>query len=273
MLRRDRLSRREMLSLSAGTLLATGWWPGALRAEGTGNAGNFHFVAVNDVHYLNERCGPWVERVIRQIKGHAEPIEFCLLAGDLTDHGKAEQMRPMHDLLKTLGRPVYVVIGNHDHQAADERRAYEQFFPERSNYWFEHKGWQFLGLDTTEGQLAYGTNVPPVTLHWLDETLPKLNKKRPTVVFTHFPLGPHVITRPENADDLLTRFKEHNLQAVFCGHYHALTERQLGKVTLTTNRCCSFSRRNHDESKEKGYFLCHAKDGTIQRTFIEVKPA
>jgi hypothetical protein len=162
-----------------------------------------------------------------------------------------------------------MVIGNHDHLTPDDRKAYDDCFPKRNNYRFEHHGWQFLGLDTTEGRSAYGTNVPAHTLSWLDETLPQLDKKRPTIVFTHFPMGPHVITRPGNAEQLLARFKEYNLQAVFCGHYHAFTERRLGKTTLTTDRCCSFSRQNHDGSKEKGYFLCHAKDGTVQRTFIE----
>src|SRR5439155_13606041 len=57
MLRRDRLSRREMLGLSTTTLLAAGLWPGALRAEGEGGSTEFRFVVVNDFHYLNERCG------------------------------------------------------------------------------------------------------------------------------------------------------------------------------------------------------------------------
>ena len=34
MVRRDRLSRRELLSLSAGTLLSAGLWLGVLQAEG-----------------------------------------------------------------------------------------------------------------------------------------------------------------------------------------------------------------------------------------------
>jgi 3',5'-cyclic-AMP phosphodiesterase len=271
MLRSDRLSRRELLGLSAGTLLTAGLWPGALRADGRTSSGSFHFVVANDVHYLNERCGKWFEGVIQRMKGHSEKIEFCLLAGDLTEHGKPEQMAPMRDLLASLGKPVYVVVGNHDYRAQDDRKAYDQLFPQRSNYLCEHNGWQFLALDTTEGQRVHGTHVQPHTLSWLDETLPKLDKKRPTIVFTHFPLGPRVITRPENAEQLLARFKEYNLQAVFCGHYHAFTERHVGKVTLTTNRCCSFSRQNHDGTPEKGYFLCHAKDGTIQRTFVEVK--
>jgi 3',5'-cyclic AMP phosphodiesterase CpdA len=271
LLRGTRLSRRKLLRLGVETLLTAGLWPGALRAQGKGSSANFHFVVVNDVHYLNERCGRWFEGVLRQMKGHAEGIDFCLLAGDLTEQGKREQMAPMRDLLPRLGKPVYVVVGNHDYRTQDDRQAYDKLFPERSNYHFEHSGWQFVGLDTTEGQRVHGTNVSSHTLHWLDETLPKLDKQRPMVVFTHFPLGPLVITRPGNAAQLLARFKEYNLQAVFSGHYHAFTERQLGHITLTTNRCCSFTRQNHDGSKEKGYFLCHAHDGTIQRTFIEVQ--
>src|SRR5262249_35202431 len=79
MRQRDRLSRREMIRLSAGTLLAAGWWPGVLRAAGAGHEGDFHFVAVNDVHYLDQRCGKWVERVVQQIRAHPEKIALCLL--------------------------------------------------------------------------------------------------------------------------------------------------------------------------------------------------
>jgi len=84
-------------------------------------------------------------------------------------------------------------------------------------------------------------------------------------------LGPLVTNRATNADAVLERFKDHNLQAVFNGHFHASTERKVGDITLTTNRCCSFSRSNHDGSREKDYFLCQAKDGKITRQFVEFK--
>jgi hypothetical protein len=72
---------------------------------------------------------------------------------------------------------------------------------------------------------------------------------------------------------LLKRFKGHNLIAVFNGHFHASTERRVGAATATTNRCCSFSHKNHDGSKEKGYFLCRAQEGKITREFVEYKQA
>jgi predicted phosphodiesterase len=264
------LTRRELLRASAGSLLAAGLWPGALQAADANAGESFHFVAINDLHYLDKRCTPWHEGVVKQIKAQQEKVEFCLLVGDLAEHGKAEQLEPVRTIYKDLGMPLHIVIGNHDWQAEKDRKAYDDLFPKATNYSFEHRGWLFVGIDTSDGPKAQ-VAVPENTLKWLDGTLPKLDKKKPLVLFTHFPLGPLVPYRPANANEVLERFKEHALQTVFNGHFHASTERKVGAVTLTTNRCCSFSRKNHDFSKEKGYFLCQAKDGKVSRQFVEFK--
>ena len=266
-------SRREMLGWSAGHLLALGLWPGALRAEGKGNAGEFSFVAVNDLHYLDDRCGPWFERVVAQMKASEPKIDLCLMGGDFTEKGGAPEMTAVRDAFKKLEVPTYGVIGNHDYVTPTDRKAYEEVFPGRLNYHFDHRGWQFVALDSSEGQKFEGTTIQPATLEWLEDNLPKLDKKKPTVIVTHFPLGPLTPSRPRNAEAVLERFKEYNLQAVFNGHFHGFTERKFGMTTLTTNRCCAFSRKNHDGTKEKGYFLCRAKAGKIERIFVEVKPA
>ena len=72
------------------------------------------------------------------------------------------------------------------------------------------------------GTLADKTTVQPATLQWVDDHLPRLDKKRPMLIFTHFPMGANVQHRPLNADALLDRFKPFNLQAVFCGHWHGV---------------------------------------------------
>jgi 3',5'-cyclic AMP phosphodiesterase CpdA len=163
---------------------------------------------------------------------------------------------------------VRVVVGNHDHRTQTDRQPYEDSFPNSINYHFTHGGWQFVGIDTSDGTKSQ-TSASATTLRWLDDELPKLDKQRPTVLFTHFPLGPLTPMRVKNADEVLGRFKEFNLQAVYNGHFHGFTERTVGKVTVTTNRCCSFHRQNHDRTKEKGFFVCQAKDGKITRTFVE----
>src|SRR5262249_32369421 len=117
------LTRRQLLRYSAGSLLAAQLWPGALRAADTNTDGSFHFLVLNDLHYLDKRCIPWHEGVVKQIKNHQEKAEFCLLVGDLAEHGKNEQLDPVRTIYKGLGMPLHVVIGNHDWQADKDRKA------------------------------------------------------------------------------------------------------------------------------------------------------
>lgn len=263
-------SRREMLRLSAGGLLSLGLWPGVLRAAGNGQGGNFHFIVVNDLHYFDTHCGVWLETAVQQMKTHPEKPAFCVINGDLSEEGTAVQISSVKDLFKNLGIPVFTTIGNHDHIIGFRTDTYEMVFPNRLNYIFEFKGWQFVAFDSTQGQEAFKAAVQPSTLQWIDDNIRQLSKTSPTVILTHFPFGPGTQYRSLNADLVLTRFRNHNLQAVLNGHWHGFTEKHLDKITLTTNRCCSWHRRNFDGTSEKGYFLCEAKDGQISRTFVQV---
>ena len=266
------LSRREALQrVGSGALLALGLWPGALRADNETPSGSFRFLVINDTHCTSPECGPYLAGLVAQMK-RAEG-EFCLHAGDLTDKGERRYLEQVKDIFSALPGRMYPVIGNHDYLTQRDRKAYTQTFPLRLNYYFHHRGWQFIGLDTTDGQRYEKTEIQAATFRWLDEYLPRLNQRKPTVILTHFPLGEGVMYRPKNADALLDRFREFNLQAVFSGHYHSFTERKAGEVVLTTNRCCALKRDNHDGTKEKGYFVCEAREGRIARTFVEYKPA
>jgi 3',5'-cyclic AMP phosphodiesterase CpdA len=264
-----KLTRRELCHLGATGLLAAGMGVG--RTAEAAAQEEFHFLVVNDLHLVDHHCAEWLQGVVRQMKAHPEKIELCLVVGDLSDGGSREQLLSARELFRELGIPVYPVPGNHDYLTQEDRTAYEELFPDRINYRFEHRGWQFIGLDTTEGLHFEETHVQPPTFRWLDDTLPRLDRNAPVVLFTHFPLGAGVRMRPVNADEVLARFRDHNLRAVFDGHFHGFTERRAGAATLTTNRCCSFRRGNHDGTKEKGYFLCRAKEGEVTRRFVEVE--
>ena len=201
------LTRRTALRhLSAGSLLALGLWPGcaAVKPVPIARAEEFRFLVVNDTHYTAPECGVYLEGVVRQMKTH-ESVDFCLIVGDLADSGELKQLAPLRDIFQGLGVPVHVQIGNHDYLKQDDRRAYEKTFPGQINYQFEHRGWQFVGLDSSEGQKYEKTTIQPPTFRWLDDHLPKLEKSKPTVLFTHFPLGEKVTYRPINAEALLDR--------------------------------------------------------------------
>jgi hypothetical protein len=239
-----------------------------LRGEEAPASGEFTFIAVNDLHCRDPECRPWFDEVVREMKRSAPDAEFCLLGGDLADEGTAGQLTSVRDAFRNLEIPLHAVVGNHDYEASCRRVAYEQIFPAQINYTFEHSGWQLVGLDTTEGTKSSNTSISEVTLCWLDDFVPGLDPVKPTIIFTHFPLGELVVARPLNADDLLKRCALLNVQAIFSGHFHGFTERHFGKATLTTDRCCSRVRDNHDGSAAKGWFVCRAVGGKITRKFV-----
>jgi predicted MPP superfamily phosphohydrolase len=266
------ISRREMLRLGLGTLLSMGLWPGRVLGEAGANSSAFSFIAVNDLHYKEVACASWFGQVAAAMRKSAPDAEFCLISGDLSDEGRMEQLTGVQTAFRGLSIPFYAVPGNHDYTSDGDRSAYESVFAGQINYSFEHRGWQFIGLDSTEGRNFHDTQINAKTLAWLDENLPKLDPRKPTVVFTHFPLGAGVEYRPLNADRLLERFLHFNLQAVFSGHWHGVSERKLQNAILTTDRCCARVRGNHDGSKEKGWFVCNVSNGAISRSFVEFLP-
>jgi hypothetical protein len=288
-------TRREaLLRLSAGSLLALGLWPGCSSLKNqVGEAKPFRFIAVNDVHYLTPACGEWLEREVLPRMKKAE-ADFCLFLGDLTEKGRPGDLAAVKDIFHGLGLPVYPVIGNHDYLTQTDCQAYTRLFPMRLNYHFHHRGWQWVGLDTTEGLRYEKTSIQPTTFRMLDDILPRLDRTRPLVLFTHFPLGdgvryrlanakglidqakatvmrmPLQQYRPVNADELLDRFRPFNLKAVYCGHYHGHSELDVRGVPVTTSPCCALKRNNHDKTREKGFFVCTVKNGAITREFVEV---
>ena len=267
---KNTLSRRDLMRLSASALLAGSLWPGRLFAAEK-DSGAFEFVIINDIHYVDDADGKWLaDIVVKSIKQEAPKAEFLIIAGDLSEDGSAKQVGGVKAAMETLKLPLHVVVGNHDYVPKTKNRAaYEQLFPKAINYAFEHKGWNFVALDSTDGVKAQANVLPP-TMNWLDQNLKKIDKSRPMLLFTHFPLGPGVSNRSLNADAVLERFKGHNLSCVFGGHHHGFTEKKVEEVVLTTNRCCSLTKANHDGTKEKGYFVCSAKEGKVAARFVQV---
>jgi UDP-2,3-diacylglucosamine pyrophosphatase LpxH len=264
------LRRRDALRVGAAAALTPLLARWAAAADDAKDSDAFTFVVANDLHYFDKQCAAWLaERFVKRV--NAQKPDFCVILGDMTEDGTKEQNAAVRDVLKGLTMPMYVCVGNHDHQAgSDDRKPFEENFPKSLNYHFEHRGWQFVTCDTTQGRAGSKTLINKDTFTTVRETLKGLDKKRPMALLTHFPLGYFLPSRPMNTNPFLLEFENHNLQAVFNGHFHSKTERAWGDATLTTNTCCSFHRANHDFDPRKGYFLCTAKDGRVSREYIQV---
>jgi 3',5'-cyclic AMP phosphodiesterase CpdA len=257
-----------MLRLTGAGLLALGLGAPPLLSAATEPAA-FRFIVINDTHCRDERCHPWLRKIVASI--HAHQPDFCLINGDLSDNGTAEQLAAVKEIFGSLGVPLYATVGNHDYVSDTDHPTFDKLFPNSLNYHFQHAGWQFVGLDSTDGRRVFFTTVQPATLAWLDATLPTLDRAKPTVVCTHFPLGQAIFSRPINADDILNRFDGFNLRATFSGHWHGYAERHFEHASVTNSRCASWWRANNDGSPQKGYFLCESTpSGDIRHQFCVV---
>lgn len=230
----------------------------------------WRFICVNDLHYSEPACRPWFDQIVAAMMASAPDAKFCLLAGDLTDAGKPDQMANIHAALLALDIPIYATPGNHDYVSETDRSAYDKHFPGHTNLSFEQSDWQIIGLDTCEGTHYANTKIHQGTLDWIDRTVPTLDRAKPTIVYTHFPLGLGVINRPTNADALLDKLAVLNVRAIFGGHWHAFTEKTWKNATCTTDKCCSRVRDNHDGTHEKGWFVCTVRGTTITRQFVQI---
>jgi Calcineurin-like phosphoesterase len=251
------LTRRDLLRLGAAGFAGAALEPLNALALSS-RPPEFSFVVINDLHYRDARCGPWFERVVASIrKLHPRPA-FVMLAGDLSESGTPEQLGAIREIFWTLPVPVRVVVGNHDCTEGGDFRAFRDIYGPRFDYRFDHEDWQFLAFDSTYGPHVFRTRISDETLGWLERTLPSLSREKPVVVLTHFPLGRNWL-RPVNAHAVIERLAGYNFQAAFGGHWHGLTDRNERGVHLSTNRCCSWWRDNHDGSPKKGYVVCEAE--------------
>lgn len=260
----SQLTRRSFL-----TTLAVGAASSPLIAA---DSKGFRFIAANDLHYDKGPCREWFTAMVEQMKASAPDAAFCLLCGDLANTGEKAALTAVKEIFAGLGMPMHAVPGNHDYTDAQSRENYDALFPGMLNYRFEHDGWQFVALDTTMGTSYDKTTIAASTLAWLDAEIPKLDASKPTVCFTHFPLGEKVTHTPLNAPAVVERLLKLNLCGVLSGHWHGASQVAAGHGLMTTNRCCARVRGNADKSPLKGWFICEAKaDGTLERKFVEFK--
>lgn len=69
--------------------------------------------AVADVHFKPEDQ----EENIRQFAAANEMADLLVLAGDLTNHGRVEEMEACLAVLEHVEIPIVAVLGNHDHES------------------------------------------------------------------------------------------------------------------------------------------------------------
>jgi len=72
--------------------------------------------ATADLHFTPQRLSPLHDQLNR-VRGEADVF---VVAGDLTNYGRPEEMEPLLNILVRLRVPTIVVLGNHDYESGRE---------------------------------------------------------------------------------------------------------------------------------------------------------
>jgi hypothetical protein len=82
-------------------------------SEPTGGRREIRIAAVGDLHFDADSRGQ-LRDLFAEIDRSADILALC---GDLTTHGRPEEMRALIDEMTGLKAPIVAVLGNHDHEA------------------------------------------------------------------------------------------------------------------------------------------------------------
>lgn len=241
------------------------------RLKPTFGSGDFTFAAINDLHVLDTKSAGIVNQAVNNINADNR-VQFTVVLGDIATGGRYQELKLAKVALDRLDKPWYAIPGNHDvdMKTKDIFGNYKAVYgPTR---WDEgEEGWLFIGLNSCEESKS-DVSIQPDEVAWLEQTLKKVNRERPIALFAHHPFNPNTRAyRVQNADEILGMFAEHNLNLVAAGHYHGNQVEEHNGVLFTTTACCSSTRDNHDETREKGYRLFHVAGNTIETEFVVVR--
>lgn len=238
----NKISRRTFLRLAglgAGAVAASGL-PGVARAIARGNAEDFSFAQLSDIHWgfakkkINPDPRAGLRKALGAINAMRPQADFVVFTGDLThttdDEGtRRERMAAFRGELDVLKvRDLRFLPGEHD-ASLDAGKAYQEFFGQL-HYTFDHKGVHFIALDNVSDPRGI---LGEAQLQWLAQDLGQLDEDAPLVILAHrplfdlYPAWGWSTGDGGKALDLLKRFE---YVSVFYGHIHQEHHRRTGHI-------------------------------------------
>lgn len=214
------------------------------------------FAQITDLHLglpypVAEEGAHFAAALAEVAKARPRP-DFVVATGDLVNSGaELDQWQAYQEGLATFRLPCFHNLGNHDYNGAFAAGAVDQFMSRLAppHYAWDWGGWHFISIDSCSD--TYGQSA------WLAADL-KLNKKKPTIVFQHYP--------PNRA--LLAQLEKYPVKAIFTGHWHSdkVFEDKKGLVSYNTPTL----RFGGIDTSPRGFRLMTLKpDGTLSGRYVE----
>ena len=172
----------------------------------------FRFALMSDVQEAINR----VQDIYRRM--NLEPdLDFLLGAGDLTEHGSADELERFQRELQGLDIPYYTTLGNHE--LRESPSLFQPYFG-RCNESFEWRGVRFTLLDSASA------TIDPLAYDWLGDWL-RLGADGLHIVAMHVPprdpygLRDLSFADRDEAAKLLARLAAAGVDLTLYGHIHS----------------------------------------------------
>src|SRR5690606_5718379 len=176
----------------------------------------FRFALVTDTHVGGATGADDLRRTVEDIN-NLPAIDFVILSGYVTEFGSDEELRLAKQILDSLDKPLYIVPGNHDSNWSESgANSFRKVFGTEM-FFFEHKGFQFVGTTSGPNMRMSPGQVPYENLVWMDSVFAANSQKDlPLISINHYPLDSSL----NNWFELVDRLKTRNVQLALCGHGH-----------------------------------------------------
>jgi Icc protein len=227
-------------------------------------AGELSFVQVSDSHMgFNKPANPDVAGTLKAAvdKINALPAspEFLLHTGDISHLSKPEEFDNVDQILKSTGKEVFFVPGEHDVLNDDGKQFLERYGKgSKGSGWrsFDKKGVHFIGLVNVMNLKAGGLGtLGPEQLEWLEDDVKHLKSSTPIVVYAHIPLWavyPEWGWGTEDSAQALAYLKKFGSVTVLNGHIHQTMQKVEGNVTFHTAASTAFPQPQPGKADSPG---------------------
>lgn len=214
------------------------------------------FIHITDTHLNAPHNGSFLQletiqqlqEVFRQVQAMAFKPTFVVVSGDLSHEGNSDDYRFIKDLFdqasQTLGVPILVALGNHDHRAPFNE-GYLGISGSDAAYYYarEFEGLRLIVLDSHwDGHHA--GRLSEEQLAWLKQQL-ETRAPRGTVIVVHHP--PHLNSLSGltgqtlvNAAEFVEVVAGSDVIAILSGHVHMVSASTVGSVLSVTSQGTAF---------------------------------
>ena len=222
------------------------------------------FVQISDSHMgFNKPANPDVTGTLKaavdKINALSTPPEFLLHTGDISHLSRPEEFDSVDQILKSTGKEVFFVPGEHDVLDDDGKQFLERYGKGSKGsgwYSFDKKGVHFIGLVNVMNLKAGGLGtLGHDQLEWLEDDVKHLKSSTPIVVFAHIPLWavyPEWGWGTEDSAQALAYLKKFGSVTVLNGHIHQTMQKVEGNVTFHTAASTAFPQPQPGKAESPG---------------------